>query len=97
MAAVDPGDVAALLAQGDLREFLRAQEDARGAEPAGVPDAAPRRAGAWPTGTRSPAPTRTGTAEEWAHAAIAYRQWLAAGSPAGDFTCDCGCTPRGSP
>jgi len=95
-------DIAALREQGDFREFLRMHLAAGQAPAAPAPAPATsaverdpgQRPGAWPTGTRPPTPTNVGTPEQWAHAVVAYRQWLAAGSPPGDFTCDCGCTPR---
>jgi hypothetical protein len=95
-------DIAELRKQGDFREFLRMHLTASRPPAAPAVGAPPverdpgHRPGAWPTGTRPPEPTRIGTSEEWAHAAVAYRQWLAAGSPPGDFTCHCGCTPGGS-
>jgi hypothetical protein len=91
-------DIAELRRQGDFREFLRMRLAANQAPaPAAAPAAADRgpgrRPGAWPTGTRPPEPTNVGTPEQWAEAVIAYRHWIAAGSPPDDFTCHCGCTP----
>lgn len=93
-------DIAAMRQQGDFKEFLRLHLEAN-APVAAAPVAAPvvataadRRPGAWPTGTQRPTPVAEVPSEAWAGAAQAYREWLAAGSPSGDFTCDCGCTPR---
>lgn len=90
-------DIAALRKQGDFREFLRLHLAANQAPavPAPAVEREPgHRPGAWPAGTGPPAPTNVGTPEQWAQAVHAYRQWLAAGQPPGDFTCECGCTPR---
>ncbi len=94
-------DVAELRKQGSFREFLRLQFN-----PEAITDVRPEpvaepvhndpghRPGAWPTGTRPPEPAPAIPREQWEHAVVTYRQWLAAGSPADDFTCECGCTPR---
>lgn len=94
-------DVAALRKQGDFREFLRLQFPVEQAalrrpdpKPAVVEHDPGHRPGTWPTGTRPPEPAPAIPREQWEHAVVAYRQWLAAGSPADDFTCECGCTPR---
>lgn len=95
-------DIAELRKQGDFREFLRMHiATNRPAAPPAPPTAAVRRdsshrPGAWPAGTRPPGRGDLGTPEQWDQAVHAYRRWVAVGSPAGDFTCDCGCTPRGA-
>ena len=94
-------DIAALRKQGSFRDFLRLQfapelitEQRPAPEPEVVVPAPGHRPGAWPTGTRPPERNPVGTSAQWEHAVTAYRRWLAAGSPSGDFTCECGCTPR---
>lgn len=91
-------DIAELRKQGDFRAFLKMHVAATvtpGATPAPAAQYDPgHRPGAWPTGTRPPVATTVGTPEQWAQAVTAYRHWLAAGQPPGDFTCECGCIPR---
>lgn len=103
MIQVTVEDIAELRKQGDFREFLRVQfaperiaERRPAPEPETVEHDPDHRPGAWPTGTRPPEPGPAIPTEQWEHAVVAYRQWLAAGSPSGDFTCECGCTPRRS-
>jgi hypothetical protein len=98
--ALSVEDIAELRKQGDFREFLRIHLAANQPAPIPAPTAPAverqpgQRPGAWPTGTRPPEPTTVGTPEQWAAAVTAYRHWTAAGQPPGDFTCECGCTPR---
>lgn len=91
-----PEDTAALRAQpGDWREYLRSEMNrgrARREQPAAKPAApAPpgRQPGAWPPGTRPPAPPPPISDTEVQRALAEYREWLDAGSPPGDYQCEC--------
>lgn len=93
MSDITNEDIAALLAQGDLYDFLRHQvkagqtPDAPAAE---QPDG--HRPGAWPTGSRPPAAVPAAPPEEVERAVTEFRDWLTAGQPDGSYACDClGC------
>lgn len=92
MTGVSGEDITALLAQGDLRAFLRAQEEAATPAPQ-LPPAEnappPRRPGAWPTGSTPPAPAPDLPEAVVTEAVAEYRRWKAAGEPEGDYRCDC--------
>jgi hypothetical protein len=100
MTTATAEDIAEMRRDGSFQEFLRHQLAAGRKAPAAVQAPAPvvrepgHRPGAWPTGTRPPTAVVAGSPEEWQQAVHDYRAWLAAGSPQGDFTCQCGCTPN---
>lgn len=92
-----PEDTAAMRAvPGDWREYLRTEMD-RGRQRAGRAARAPRKPaqrlgrkpGAWPPATRPPDPPPPTADTETARAAQEYRDWAAAGSPPGDYRCEC--------
>jgi hypothetical protein len=98
MTDFDETDIHAMRKQGDLRAFLREQQAAgkgrRDAKPVKVTPAVPgHRPGAWPTGTSPPGPVAPQPPEAWAAAAEEHRAWMRAGSPPGQYRCECGCTP----
>ncbi|MET9222398.1 hypothetical protein ABZX65_27040 [Streptomyces sp. NPDC003300] len=92
-----PEDTAAMRATpGDWREYLRSEMDRgrqRAADAAKPPDKPARRSnqkpGAWPAGTRPPDPPEPIPPEEIQRAITEYRHWLNAGSPPGQYRCEC--------
>lgn len=100
MTDIHAEDIAAMRAEGTLRDYIRmatgrppipAQPTPRD-EP--EPEARlPRaRVGAWPDGTRSPGPVTPPPVAESLAALDEYRQWLTAGRPSCDMNCNCaGC------
>lgn len=105
MDGLTADDVAAMRRQGDFRAFLRTltaatpqpQPRPAPAAPAEPPPGRDpdRRPGAWPAGTRRPAPNTTALAD-WQDALADYRTWDQAGRPKGDHTCHCGTCPKGA-
>jgi hypothetical protein len=90
MAPVDREDIAALLAQGDLGEFLKVQESAGALEsPPEAVQEAPRRPGAWPAGTRPPGPPPPIPEHVVQTAVEEYRAWLRGERPHDPIRCDC--------
>ncbi len=87
MTDFDPEDITEMRKQGDLRSFLRGQiaEGKSRRQAATTPRSAPavpgRRPGAWPPGTRPPAPpSNPPDAAECARALTEYREWSEAGA-----------------
>lgn len=99
MTDFDEADIHAMRKQKDLPAFLRqqireglARRDTKPVKAA--PPAVPgHRPGDWPTGTSPPGPVPLQPPEAWAAAAEEHRAWMRAGSPPGQYRCDCGCTP----
>lgn len=96
-------DVAAARADGDLVAMLllaagitpKAPRQ-RTAEPEPEPDVHIAHPGAWPTGTRRPAPVSPASGPQVDAALTSYRRWLVADRPAASTHCPCtGCTPGG--
>lgn len=92
---ITPEDTAEMRREGSFREYLRA-EMGRGRHLADQgskkpPPAPPpgRRPGGWPPGTRPPDPPPPIPDHEIARAVAEHRAWVAAGSPPGDYRCEC--------
>lgn len=95
MSDLTPEDTAAMRASGgDWREYLRSEMN-RGrdrAKPAVKPKPQPppgRRPGGWPPGTRPPDPPEPIPDAEVERALAEHRAWLDAGSPPGQYRCEC--------
>jgi hypothetical protein len=98
MTDFDEADIHEMRQQKDLASFMRQQIREglarRTAKPVKVAPLIPgHRPGAWPTGTSPPGPVPQQPPEAWAAATEEHRAWLRAGSPPGQYRCECGCTP----
>lgn len=94
MAAIDPAEIAAMRADGSLREYLDylSGRTPKRATTKTTPDPEPpaiTHPGAWPAGTRPPAPAAPWNPTQIAHALADYRAWLQADQPLWDATCHC--------
>lgn len=101
MSDFSQADITEMRKRGGLRAFLRQQsrptrtpEPTTDPEPERAPD---RRPGAWPAGTRPPAPPTPAPGADWTTALADYRRWSAAADRTEDHThyrCECGTCPR---
>ncbi|MFB6805419.1 hypothetical protein [Streptomyces sp. NPDC056387] len=102
MSEISREDIAAMIKEGSLRDFLRLQMTGgklpRQAErPAPPPNPPGHVVGAWPVGSQRPAPIAPQPPGAWTAALERYRDWLATAyrpeKPEPGQHCPCGCTP----